>query len=114
MTSLRKLLSTTILLAGAVLALGCSKDSAAPAASSSAAPAAAKPTGKVTAADCEKLAEHNMDVTLSGMSAPEELRKDPETKKMAEGCDKDFTRARYDCVMKAQTEKAMDACQSVE
>lgn len=136
----RKFLSPSILAACAVFALGCSKDAPAPGAAASAeaagnkTAAAAKPTGKLSAAECQKLYEHVMDVGVAeamkdksataGMSeadkkkAAEDMRKeiknDPETKKMAAGCEKDFSRAQYDCVMKAASEKAIDACDNLE
>lgn len=134
MSSSGKLLSTAIILMSTALASGCSKDSPAPGAAGSAAPAGDKPaaavkaTGKLTAAECQKLYQHVMDVGLNealkdstnGMSEAEkkvaveaarkEMKDDPEAKKLAAGCENEITRDEYDCMMKATTEKALDAC----
>jgi len=120
MISPRKLLSTTILLAFASLVCGCSKDAPAPAASSSAAPAAAKRTGKLSADDCQKLSEHILDVSVAGTTeaakkkAVEDLKKELKNDPLTKKCESEFSRARYDCMMKATTDKAITACEATE
>jgi hypothetical protein len=120
MTSPRKLLSTTILLAGMALVCGCSKDAPAPSASSSAAPASAKPTGKLSSDECQKLSEHILDLSVAGTTeadkkkAVEELKKEIKNDPLTKKCESEFTRARYDCMMKAKTDKAITACEATE
>ena len=92
--------------------------------------ATAQTSDKLTAAECQKLFEHMMDVGVAemmkdkeataGMSeadkkkALEEMRKimrdDPELKKNATSCEKEFTRSEYECLMRAKSEKGFDGC----
>ena len=120
MTSPEKRLSTAILLASAALVVGgCSKDTQGPAGSSSAAPASAK-AGKLSSDECRALSEHILDVTMAGTTetekkkAAEELRKDIKNDPVTKKCESDFSRARYDCMMKAKTDKAITACEATE
>jgi len=119
MISPRKRLSTTVLLAFAALVCGSCKDAPAPAASSSAAPAAAKPTGKLSADECQKLSEHILDVSVAGTTeakkkAVEDLKKEIKNDPLTKKCESEFSRARYDCMMKAKTDKAITACEATE
>jgi hypothetical protein len=127
----RRLLASSFFVLG--LAAGCKESkpaspSPAPAttaAARSAAPPA--PTGKLTPAECKKLYEHVMSVAMTSAMKEEkdltpeqrklalaeirkELASDPELKKEYQGCESDFTRARYSCIMRASTEDAMDKC----
>ncbi len=128
---MRRLISCSLLAFG--LAAGCSESkpaTPAPAANAAATrPAAA--TGKLTPPECKKLYQHVMDVGVAAAMKEDkeltpqerklalvELRKeianDPDLKKEYQGCESDFTRARYDCLMRASTEDAMDKCNDLD
>lgn len=101
---------------------GCKKDSPKP---------EPKPeVAKVTPADCEKLNAHIVDVTIKESVAQEhdlsdeakqkladelraEMADDPAGKKMAAGCEKEFSRTELDCMMQASTTKGMDVCEGL-
>jgi hypothetical protein len=94
--------------------------------------AAPKPTGKPSAAECDALTKHLVDIAWTDQVAEDpdlrkaspaerevmrkamktEAFKDPEMKKMSADCRKEFDRRTYDCVMKAKNSKALDACSS--
>jgi hypothetical protein len=95
--------------------------------------AARRPKGadeKLAAADCEAIVEHLVEATWNEelASDPElkeaspaeretmrkatrtEALKDPEMKKIAKECRTELRGKHYECIMKAKTTKAIDAC----
>jgi hypothetical protein len=126
----RSCLATLVFLVGVAAALaGCSKDQPAP----TGAPEGQKPPaeqpdkGKLSQAECQKMFEHVMDLSVNEaikeLGGPEgvdketasklrkEMRNDPELKKTALGCEKEFSREDYDCIMKARSSAAVDICE---
>ncbi len=94
-------------------------------------PPAAPPPAPVTPADCEKLNAHIVDVTIQESVAEEhdlddagkqkladelraQMKDDPAGKKMAAGCEKEFSRQEIDCMMQAKGSKAMDVCEGLK
>jgi hypothetical protein len=149
--------SGLVLALAALMAIGCTTPSsdvpaasapaptaAAPTAATptAAAPTAAAPAGsgtarrpkganeKLTAADCDAIFEHLVDVTLNEevasdpdmkkagpemrelmrQAARSEMLKDPEMKKIAKDCRTDMRGKEYECIMKTKTTKAIDKC----
>jgi hypothetical protein len=114
----------------ALASAGCTKEEPAPDAAkgSQKPPAGAeKPADQLTAAECQQLFDHVMDVAvteaLKDMGAAEldkevvaklrkEMKSDPTLKKTAASCEKEYKREVYDCIMKVKTQTAITICEN--
>jgi hypothetical protein len=92
------------------------------------APSAAPAVAKLTAAECQKVIDHVLDITAqealdeegTKLSASEkkkqlaalrtELGSDPEFKKQAEKCDDEYDKNEYRCMISATSSDALDKC----
>jgi flagellar basal body L-ring protein FlgH len=92
-------------------------------------PTAVTATGKLTTAECHKLFEHFLDVSVNdmlkkntneGMSEEEKakaaeplrnvLKSATDFSKKSAECQQEYSRQEYECMLKATTERGFDAC----